>query len=485
VKTDAGGQATIPNIVPDQYRIDAELEGRVLAAGAVRSLTLTAKTKPSPVIFLMFKGASLSGVVEDNERRPVAGAMVELLEEGWAVGMRGLFYAQPSIATDADGKFVFPAVLPGTYYLRTRPNPALIQQQLRESDSAEQPEARHVAFVNTLYPGTPFFENATPLTVREGADQRDVRIQIQKQKYFSIAGKVSNIPPSVRGATLVLSQIISVDSTLPIIANDPYDGSKRAQVNPDGTFSFSEGLPPGEYWAGFAPAGEARGGVVFHLSTQNLTDMKIDLSKGLTFSGKIVYEDGKPATGLMASMDTFWLRRVIYNRVIRSDAKGEFSTAGLMEGTFRVEFPDSSLMIRKIESAGRSYEGGEFVFGPGATSATITVSRAGATLTGNVELDTRASEYPRGLVTLEHEPIHPADKVKRARLDGKTSFKFEHLEAGAYRVCAWLEEGTEVTAVLGNPNIQERLSARCRSVALKADESRQVELKQIVASQLR
>jgi len=53
-----------------------------------------------------------------------------------------------------------------------------------------------------------------------------------------------------------------------------------------------------------------------------------------------------------------------------------------------------------------------------------------------------AEAYPRGAVTALPDPAQPTDTPKRTRLDGINTFKFEHLEPGAYRVCAWLEEGT-------------------------------------------
>ena len=57
-----------------------------------------------------------------------------------------------------------------------------------------------------------------------------------------------------------------------------------------------------------------------------------------------------------------------------------------------------------------------------------------------------------------------------------------YLEAGRYRVCAWLEEGAEINRVLGNPRFEQRLSAACKTVDLDKDTRQQIDLKQLSAA---
>src|SRR5207253_388270 len=109
------------------------------------------------------------------------------------------------------------------------------------------------------------------------------------------------------------------------------------------------------------------------------------------------------------------------------------------------------------------------------------LGRLGASIQGSVELHERGRSYPRGVVTLTPIPERPMDNPKRKYLDGSTSFALDHLEAGRYRVCAWLEEGSEVNQILGNPRYDQKLSVSCESVNLSADERKQVRLKQFSA----
>ena len=96
-----------------------------------------------------------------------------------------------------------------------------------------------------------------------------------------------------------------------------------------------------------------------------------------------------------------------------------------------------------------------------------------------------AKDYPRGVVTALPDPSQPTDVVKRTRLDGTNTFKFEHLEPGGYRVCAWLEEGTAVNQVMGNPAFEQKVSTRCEHVDVMADETRSASLKQFSALEIR
>jgi hypothetical protein len=143
------------------------------------------------------------------------------------------------------------------------------------------------------------------------------------------------------------------------------------------------------------------------------------------------------------------------------------------------------VVIRKIDRDGRTYQGGNFELTPTGGEAIITVSRKGGLIAGTVEMLPIAKDYPRGVVTALPDPSQPTDMVKRTRLDGTNTFKFEHLEPGGYRVCAWLEEGTEVNQVLGNPAFDQKILGYCARVDVKADETKSTTLKQFSALEVR
>jgi hypothetical protein len=143
------------------------------------------------------------------------------------------------------------------------------------------------------------------------------------------------------------------------------------------------------------------------------------------------------------------------------------------------------MVVRKVESKGRSSNGSKFDLQPGSDDTVIVVSRKGAAINGSVELDRTSREYPRGMATLLPDPPHPTDTAARKRLQGTNTFAFEHLEPGTYRLCAWLEEGTEINHLLANPNFQKQLAGPCKTVDVSGDDAKSVNLNQFSALDIR
>ena len=157
---------------------------------------------------------------------------------------------------------------------------------------------------------------------------------------------------------------------------------------------------------------------------------------------------------------------------------GDFSVGGLPAGPYRVEF-NGPVVVRKVEVNRRIFAGGQFELTPLDPGAVITLGRAGAAVQGTVDVLDQAKAYPRGMVTIAPLPLRATDTPKRKYLDGGTNFSVDHLEAGRYRVCAWLEEGSDVDRFLGNPPFEQKLGVSCEAVNLAADERRTVQLKQM------
>ncbi len=222
VTTDARGAAVISNIMAERYSISATLKGRSPVAGPEQILTLTASARPRPVVLRMFKSASIEGVVEDADGKPLSLARVELLEERWSAGQRTLARIRTAALTGATGRFSFENLLPGSYYLRARPDPAVIQQQLNASRNLPAPASRRVAFVNTLYPDAQFLETAKPIVLSPESSQQDVRIQVQKSRHQVVRGRVGNLAPGVFSPGLIFIRTVMFDSRFPFIADEPY-----------------------------------------------------------------------------------------------------------------------------------------------------------------------------------------------------------------------------------------------------------------------
>jgi hypothetical protein len=470
--TDGKGDVTIPNVFADAYTIVPTLTGYALAKGAPESITLVAAKKVTPVTMRMWRAVTVEGTVVDPDKNPVPGATVEILTEGWTGGLRTMALAQPSVLTGPSGNFSFPTILSGTYFMRVRPPQALVQQQLKAT--APKPEA----LVDTMYPGVLYMEQATPIPVGD-SNLYGVRVEMKSNPYFTLKGRVYAIPPEVKGSGLVLMRRVGFDSPFPFLFATPYDGSLRAQLAADGSFT-APNIPPGPYWAGYTPAGPVRGGTQFLIADRDVDNFSFDVIPGVTFSGRAVYEDGTPVEpGKNVSLGVFISNMGVYPRGFSIEQNGEFEASGLPIGAYRMDF-DDGLVIKRVDLNAQRYPGGDFELNSAPTGpATVTVSRKGGGIQGSIDMHDRAKAYARGLVTIAKQPFRATDAVRRKYLNGATTFAVEHLEAGHYRVCAWLEEGTDVDRVLGNPQYENQLSGRCESVEISGDENRSVMLKQL------
>ncbi len=483
--SDTRGVVQFSNVMPDRYSMSTP---RLMGYAASKptdpagpqatsgSYNFTPGAKPDPVLFRMWKASFVDGVIEDGDGKAVGGVTVQILEEGWTGGVRVLSLAQ-SVQTDATGKFVLETVLPGTYYLRAIPPSGIVQQQLKAST---KPNVKPTAFVDTLFPHAIYFENAAPLRIDAGVNAFGLRIEMQQSPYYSMSGRVFGIPEG-RPSGLVLIRRVSFDSPFPFVWASPYAGSISVSLDKDGRFTAAN-VPPGPYWAGYTPAGDVRGGAQFVIQDRDIADFQFEVTRGATFSGKLVYEDGNAVNPIPRNrMGVFLPNMGVYERnLFGSGANGNFDAAGLPVGTWRLEFLEP-LVIRSIQIGARIFDGGQFELEADAQPAVITISRAGAAIRGSVELHEQAKQFPRGMVSLTPFPFLPADYPQRQLLQGNTSFAFEHLEAGRYRVCAWVEEGAQVGALLGNPHHEQRFNAGCETVVLSRDEIKQVRLRQMSA----
>jgi protocatechuate 3,4-dioxygenase beta subunit len=471
--TNGLGEADFTNIVADLYTIATSAEGYVLAKGAPPNVSLAKGKKAPTIAYRMWRASLIEGTVQDLDGNPVPRVSVELLEDLWQGGLRTMTLSQRAVLTDEAGRFSFPAVLPGTYYLRAKPQAGIVQQQLQAA-----PADKREAFVATLYPGVMYIEQAAQLRIDAGGKLFGLRIEMQKGGYYSFNGRVSGVPPEQRGAGLVLIRRAAFDSPFPFTWASPYADAIGVQLAPDGSFN-APNVPPGPYWAGYTPAGPVRGGAQFLMVDRNIEGFQIEVTPGIRFEGKAAYEDGTPAASRSGSLSVFLPNMGVYVREFRTNANGEFATAGLHAGPYRLEVP--GVVVRNVEINKRLFQGGEFELDPLGGPMAVTLGRTGGVIRGTVELHEQSREYARGMVTVSPLPLRPMDTPKRKYLEGSPAFLIDHLEEGRYRVCAWLEEGSEVDSVLGNPRFEQKFGVSCAAVDLAKDENRNLQLKQVSA----
>lgn len=176
--------------------------------------------------------------------------------------------------------------------------------------------------------------------------------------------------------------------------------SYTALSNPDGSFQFLN-VEPGSYrlWANHdsflftsygARKGQRGAGSVLNLKAgQQLTDLNIELTPQAVVAGKLVDEDGDPATadGIQLLAQTWMDGKLTYQ--IRSNAqpddRGQFRASGLFPGKYVVAAEVRPRQANEIQSGGKPPFGPVTTYYPAATSiqdATPIELRSGQELDG-------------------------------------------------------------------------------------------------------
>ena len=171
VKTDTRGRYTISDLPPGRYQLEVEKEGsRTLS----RRIVLAGFDLTAVDINFRLNG-TVSGRVLDDNREPVAGAIVSVVIRMYYLGQLQSRRTAWT-ATNTRGAYRIPNVSTGEPVL-------LLATKFAEkvagiSDVPEDLKERQQVLADTYYPNSPVLGSAHPLTLRPGQalDQVDIRM---------------------------------------------------------------------------------------------------------------------------------------------------------------------------------------------------------------------------------------------------------------------------------------------------------------------
>lgn len=278
---DHAGRFTLGPLAPGPVAL------RIAAPGfAPREVSVELRRRERAAVdVLLTRGASLSGVVRDPDRRPVGGASVRSVHYSIA----GANVAEVSALTDESGTFVLDGVAPGLVSVRA---------------------------------AVPGYAEAASEELHVAAGERRDGLEVVLGTGGALLGSVVRAGAPVPDAQIELLRLS--DRAL----------AARAVTAADGTFRL-DGLTPGAYTA-IASAGEARalasGVTIIEREETSVTLLLGDDA----IRGRVTDPLGKPVAGALVSVTSSYAGG-LGSRTAGTGVDGTFTIDGLVGAPFRVE----------------------------------------------------------------------------------------------------------------------------------------------------
>ena len=340
VVSTADGRYVFRDLSAGRYTIGASKPGYIAGGfgtrrpGAPRQLLVLAdgqKLNASPIS--LWRHAALSGLVVDDGGEPVVGATVRALRRTPPRGRE--FGGEWSATTDDRGFYRIARLPPGDYLV------------LVPSISAEGSPLNPTTF----YPSARSPEQASLVTVATGDDRAGVDFMLPTTSGFRVRGTIHD--PNGPGGG------IPVRLRWPDPDQFPFDLEVSATVsNSDGSFSF-DGVAAGTYvleavieptfQATTTPAETKATSLSKHrfsgqstivVTDRNIDDVFLHLSPGVRVSGRVIFEGGVKAAPALVVATSVYLDRLDQRtsrpEPARPDASGQFTTAGVPAGKYRL-----------------------------------------------------------------------------------------------------------------------------------------------------
>lgn len=466
VQTDDKGGFSIA-AAPAELAMMVTLEGYAQEDPYSRPVSLKIDNPLPPATVRMVRGATVSGVVEDEQERPLAGITVELIDSLSAARSAGL-----RKRTGPDGTFTITSVAPGSYVLR-----GVVQRTVNASTAPPQ-------YAPTYFPGSVDGAGAAAIQVYSGIDVPNLHLRMRKAEFYSVSGTVAGRESNTTGAVAVRLQ--RVEDPRITIPNSIAEAPIQAPIAADGTFRL-ERVMPGSYTA-IIQTDLAR--IVFPLGSQNVIvtnrnveDIKLTVQPGGVLAGKLIFEDGTFHPGNWPMVLEGRTSAGNISTPVRFSETGTFSVDGLPSGTYRFNFSNrGTIAVNKVQINGRAFEGSKFEFVlPGDSGAVITVSESGGAINGSLEGLRQADEIVTGTASAAllsgFNDRLPVIRTEPLAKDG--TFSLKTLEPGRYLVCAWRDLAPAVLNLLQSAIVPlQRIQQDCKTVTLTPNGSGSAQLKQ-------
>ena len=224
---DGEGRFKIDDLPSGSVNIDVQKPGYSSPRdGRVARVTIGVDT--GPVVLKLSPLGAIFGRVVDSVGQPIENLPLRLIGRTMRDG-RVRWNMIGSAESDEDGRFRFPSLTPGPYFLAAGPG---VQREVRLLARDERPKT---GYPSLYYPGAPDLSSATPIQLAVG-QQAQADFAMTSVPVYKISGTVANSVPG-RGVILqVLNQ--AGDPISMVTGGMRMDGTFEIRTVPAGTYTL-------------------------------------------------------------------------------------------------------------------------------------------------------------------------------------------------------------------------------------------------------
>jgi protocatechuate 3,4-dioxygenase beta subunit len=476
-RTAEDGKFCFKDIVPGKYRLVAEHNGYVSTSygaddvwsyGTV--LALQKGQKLDRILLRLMPAGVIRGRIVDEDGDPAPGMVVEALvpQEEIAsrlLGLTGevqrLLKNQPipiqMTVTNDLGEFRLAGLAPGKYFVNAvdtggKMSPMGIMNGFSISNGAGD-NGEHAP---TYYPGTTRGDQAEAVDVEAGQEVV-ADIQLQHEQMVSVSGVVvqqDGTPPTSAFVNLTPSEAPITSAML----NRLYAG-----VESDGHFTIKHVLA-GTYIASATSQGLKEGSLSarqrIEVGKEDVTNVRLVLTKGLTITGKIVAEGGALPKETAAYIEMDPIDDLAENAIGNITTDWELKINGLSPGTYKLAIsglPEQYFLKRVVYGQSQSTQGMLTVSEGQPEKLEVVISPNGAIVEGTVQ-DAKEAAVGGVLLLLQASSAKEGDFSFKttATSDQNGKFSLTGLPPGSYTLNAnWMKGKSAVHAAKVNISLAE------------------------------
>ncbi len=440
-RTGEDGRFTFTQLAAGKYQIHARLRGfppQALAEDENYSTAIAAGPglDSGNIVFPLFAGGSIRGTVLDEETEPIRQARVWLFRKGVFSGASHISL-QGQQTTDSSGRFRFPYLKIGTYFVAVQAQPWYSQNNFTPPPSGAgqtNPNSEFdVSYPLTYYAGTADLASASALAVTEGSS-KDVQITLRPVP--SVHVHISGIPAESRNAFVpTFSQITFGGFQVPGFGG-AFTGENQFELF---------GIAPGRYLVSASRQGrhpsEQFAPQVLDLTTNATIDLGAQASSSL--GGRITFNGlaGPPSQASVALQRADGQGGLMISAA--TDGSLNLTRGALLPGRYQLRLVNApDFYLKSIGAKGAAVSAGELEIPDAASVQLSLVAARGVTsINGTAMKDDKP--FAGAMVLLIPKNFARTDFIRRDQSDSDGTFTLPNVPVGEYVLLA-IDDGREL-----------------------------------------